>query len=602
MDNKTVASKYVYDYTDLENAGEHSNMKTLWSKMFNYTKPYLFRAGLGLLFALPVGAMEAVIALALRPYTDAVMVDKNAEVAFWVPIIIILFTLIQGILNYLSAYLNAWASTKIILDLIRDLYKKLMNMESSYFDQKSSGLILTRFSGDANAASIGFLGQIKILVTKSASAIALICVLLYNSWLLALGAVGILALAALPVKIVRKKLTFLSNKGIKVGGEITTSYNEAVGGNKVIKGYNLEQNRLNVFNKSMSEIFSLSMKGAQVGALMTPFMYFLASLGMAFTLGMGSHLMVTKAITPGQFTSFLFALAMLYTPFKTLGNTYSDMKNSLLAMDRVFKIADYEAKIKDKENAIKFNEIPQKIEFKNVWFEYLKDCPVLKNINLEVKAGETVAFVGNSGGGKSTIAHLLPRFYDIKSGSITINGYDIKDLTLESLRANISFVFQDNFLFNGTIKENVLLGKENASDKEVNLALERAFLKDFIESLPDGLNTKIGERGVMLSGGQKQRVAIARAFIKNAPIVVLDEATSALDNKSEQIVQMALNKLMEDRTVFVIAHRLSTIQGADKIIVLNQGEIVETGNHATLINVENGQYKSLYNSQFKVED
>ena len=242
------------------------------------------------------------------------------------------------------------------------------------------------------------------------------------------------------------------------------------------------------------------------------------------------------------------------------------------------------------------------IEFKDVWFEYVENVPVLKNINLQIKQGETIALVGNSGGGKTTIVNLLPRFYDIKSGSISIDGIDIRDYTLESLRQNIAVVFQDNFLFSGTIRDNILLGNENATEEQINQAVKMAYLDEFIASLQEGLNTQIGERGILLSGGQKQRVAIARAFLKDAPIIILDEATSALDNKAEAIVQKAIDNLMQDKTVFVIAHRLSTVRNADKIAVINEGELVELGNHDELMSIENGQYKTLYEMQFKKQE
>ena len=242
------------------------------------------------------------------------------------------------------------------------------------------------------------------------------------------------------------------------------------------------------------------------------------------------------------------------------------------------------------------------IEFRDVCFEYIENVPVLKHINLQIKQGETIALVGNSGGGKTTIVNLLPRFYDIKSGSITINGIDIRDYSLQSLRQNIAVVFQDNFLFSGTIRENILLGKENATEEQILQAVKMAYLDEFISTLPNGLNTQIGERGILLSGGQKQRVAIARAFLKDAPIIILDEATSALDNKAEAIVQKAIDNLMQDKTVFVIAHRLSTVRNADKIAVINEGQLVELGNHNELISIENGQYKALYEMQFKKQD
>ncbi|MBO5435170.1 ATP-binding cassette domain-containing protein, partial [bacterium] len=281
---------------------------------------------------------------------------------------------------------------------------------------------------------------------------------------------------------------------------------------------------------------------------------------------------------------------------------FNAVQFSFMAIERVFSLLDSKPAIREVENPVKLESIQNGIKFENVCFEYVKDKPVLKDINLDVKQGETIALVGNSGGGKSTIVSLIPRFYDVKSGTIKINDINIKNLTLQSLRANISVVFQDNFLFSGTIKENILLGKQNATDDEIREALKMAYLDEFVDSLKDGLNTQIGERGILLSGGQKQRVAIARAFIKNAPIVILDEATSALDNKSEAIVQKAIDNLMVDKTVFVIAHRLSTIKNADRIAVINEGQLVELGNHDELMQIENGQYKTLYDMQFKRQE
>ena len=270
-----------------------------------------------------------------------------------------------------------------------------------------------------------------------------------------------------------------------------------------------------------------------------------------------------------------------------------------MAIERVFDIFDTVPAIMDKKGAVKMDSKVKKIEYRDVSFEYVQDVPVLKNINFTVKKGQIVAFVGNSGGGKSTVVSLLPRFYDVTSGAILINGVDVRDMTLESLRANIGVVFQDNFLFSGTIRENIMLGNENATEKELQKAVEMACLEDVIKTLPGGLDAEIGERGVLLSGGQKQRVAIARAFLKNAPILILDEATSALDNKAEAVVQKAIENLMKDKTVFVIAHRLSTIQNADNILVINRGEIVESGTHEELLKNKNGAYKLLYDMQFK---
>ena len=290
---------------------------------------------------------------------------------------------------------------------------------------------------------------------------------------------------------------------------------------------------------------------------------------------------------------------MLYTPIKNIGKNFSSVQLSFMAIERVFDNLEAPVLIRDKKNATDLKKLSKEITFKDVCFEYKEGVPVLKDINLHIKKGKTIAFVGNSGGGKSTIVNLIPRFYDIKSGHILIDGVDIRDVTLKSLRDQIAVVFQDNFLFSGTIRQNIMLGKQDATEDEIRLAIKSACLDDFIDSLSDGLDTNIGERGSLLSGGQKQRIAIARAFLKNAPIVILDEATSALDNKSEAVVQQAIDNLMKDRTVFVIAHRLSTVQNADEIVVINEGQIVEKGSHDQLLHIENGAYRSLYMAQFK---
>ena len=380
---------------------------------------------------------------------------------------------------------------------------------------------------------------------------------------------------------------------------IITAYNESYAGNKTITAYNLKDYQENKFQMILKSIFGLRIKMIQRTSWLSPMMHVIVSIGIGLAIGYGSHLILTKQITSGNFVSFITALIMLYTPIKNLGNNFNAVQFSFMAIERAFDILESTPAIKNKPDAKVLSNINSSIAFEHVNFEYIPGKPVLKDINLEVKKGETIALVGNSGGGKTTIVNLIPRFYDINSGSIKIDGTDIRDYTLESLRNQIAVVFQDNFLFSGTIRENILLGKHDATDAEIQKALEMAYLDEFVSTLAEGLDTQIGERGILLSGGQKQRVAIARAFIKNAPVVILDEATSALDNKSEAIVQKAIDNLMIDKTVFVIAHRLSTIQNADRIAVINEGVLAELGTHDELMQLEHGKYKTLYEMQFR---
>ena len=422
--------------------------------------------------------------------------------------------------------------------------------------------------------------------------------MLYNSWELAVVGVIVLVCAFLPMTFLRKKIKEVSNKSTVVGGNITTAFNETYKGNKVISGYNLQNDEYNKVKSLIRETFTLQMSLTKRTGWLSPIMYIIASIGIAFVMLVGNQLIINGRLTTGSFASFITSLLLLYKPIKTLGQDLTNMQGIFVAISRVFELFDFQSRIEDKGQK-ELKNAPSVVEFKNVSFSYNDEKEVLHNISFKVNHGQTIAIVGNSGGGKSTIVNLLPRFYDVTKGNILFDGIDIRDFKLDSLRNSISQVFQDNFLFSGTIRDNILLGKKDAAQEEIDFVIKASHLDEFIATLEDGLDSKIGENGTSLSGGQRQRVAIARAMIKNAPIVVLDEATSALDNKSEKIVQKALDNLMKDRTVFVIAHRLSTIFNADKILVVDNGVIVEEGTHEELINIPDGKYKSLYNMQFK---
>ncbi len=576
-----------------------NNFVQNYLKMWPFVKPIWFISLLSLVIGVPIGSLDATIALFLKPYTDLVIVSNNAQAPWYLPFLIVGFTIIQGVLLYLSAFLTAYAGGKLNLNVKEALYNKLLSLDPKYYDEQNSGRILMRFSSDADLACSGLLSNLKNLVTRVCSTLSLLCVLIYTSWQLSIIAIIILAITVAPLTTVRRLLKKIIAKNTDVISTINTKYNETYSGNRTILAYNLQDTQRNSFIMNLNEIFKLSVKMVKRTAWISPFMHFSVSIGISLTIAYGSWLIVQGTITAGDFVSFLAALLMMYTPLKAMGNTIVNIQQGFLAIERIYDILDIEPDIQNSPEALKITNFDHAIKFQNVNFSYREGIPVLHDFSLEIKKNESIALVGNSGGGKSTIVSLLPRFYDIQSGAITIDGNNIKNIEIGALRSQITIVFQDNFLFNGTIRDNILLGKANATEEEIRQAIKAAYLDEFIAELENGLDTPIGERGNLLSGGQKQRVAIARAFLRNSPILILDEATSALDNKSEAIVQKAIENLMANKTVIIIAHRLSTIKNVDKIAFIQEGSLAEFGTHNELMNIKNGHYKTLYNLQFK---
>lgn len=583
----------------------------LLNKMYSYIKTVLGRSIILILLAIPLGLLDGVVAFSLRPYMDYVVNGNETQVfefqghtiylqSFFIkfiPFAIVIFALIQGVLKYLCNYLTEWTGNTMSNNLKIDLFKKLTAMDTKFYDINSSGLILSRFLSDPDQASKKLIETIKTFILSIFELVALVGVLLFNSWKLAIIGVGVMAIAITPVTLIRKKIKKVSNDTMVVAGDMTTNFNETCAGNKIVTAYNLQENQNHKFEGQVKKQFNLAMSLTKRVGWMSPIMYFICSIGIAIVMNYGNSLILSGEMTAGSFASFVTSLLLLYKPTKTLGLTLTNLQGTFVSMARVFELFDLMPEIENKSHALELKNVGA-IDFQHVTFEYQKGLPVLKDFNLAVKPNETIALVGNSGGGKSTVVNLIPRFYDIKFGSIMINGIDIREYDIVSLRNAISFVFQDNYLFSGTIKDNILMGKPNATQEEIANAVKLAHLDEFLGTLPEGIDTIVGERGASLSGGQRQRVAIARALIKNSPIVILDEATSALDNESEAIVQKALDNLMQNRTVFVIAHRLSTIHNANRIAVLNEGELVELGTHEELINKPEGRYKYLYEMQF----
>lgn len=570
--------------------------------MWPFIKKYLWLTILGIILTIPVGTLDAFIALFLKPFMDNVMVEKQEELASNVPFIIVGFVIVQGIFIYTSTLVNSYVAGKVTLDLKRRLYVKLLNMDCKFFDTNDSGMVIFRFYNDAEMATNGLINNFKLFLTKFLSTLSLVCVLIYNSWQLSCAAIGVLLFLIIPLRIVRKKINIIMKKTVMEGAFILTLYNETSAGNRIIRSFTLEDIMMSKFKYSARFLFGMGMKMVRDTNWLSPMMHVVSAIGVAIVIWFGGHLIVTQQISSGTFVSFLAALIMLYTPLKSIGNNYVQIQTSILAVERIYEILNHKTMSESEENSDKefkeLKEINSSIEFNNVSFGYNADKLVLDKINFKINKGQKVALVGNSGGGKTTVCSLIPRLYEINSGEILIDGEDIRNYSLSSLRNNISVVFQDNFLFTGTIRQNILMGNPNATEEDLQEACKNACLDEFLQKLPRGVDTPIGEKGILLSGGQKQRVAIARAFIKNAPLVILDEATSALDNKSEKIVQEALDNLMKNKTVIVIAHRLSTIIDSDRIMVINDGQIVETGSHDELLASE-GAYAALYKSQFK---
>jgi ATP-binding cassette, subfamily B, bacterial MsbA len=588
----------------------------LLSRIYPYIKPVMGRVILGFLIAIPLGLLDGVTAFALKPYMDYVVGQKDwvftlfnhtytltwQTFAFIIPFGVVAFAAFQGLLRYLNTYLSEWTSKKVTNAVKIDLFRHLVEMDTKFFDENPSGIIQSRYLNDPQTAADGLIEKLKTMTTSVFGALGLICVMLYSSWQLATVGVIVLCAAFLPVAFIRKIIKMTSNQDMVISGNIRTNMNETYSGNKIMTSYQLQNRQKHLFEEEIDNSFKVAMHLIKRSGWMSPLMYLIASFGIAFVLAFGTNLIISGKITAGSFASFVTSLLLLYKPVKTLGTTLTSIQTIFVAMGRVFELFDITSDIKEIQNPITFDGLKNDITLDNVYFEYVPNVPVLKGINLKINKNETIAIVGNSGGGKSTIVNLISRFYDVTSGAIKFDGTDIRDLSLDSIRKNIAVVFQDNFLFSGTIRENIMMGNYNATQEELDKAIDGAFLREMLADMPLGLDTELGERGTTLSGGQRQRVAIARAMIKNAPIIILDEATSALDNQSEAIVQKALENLMKDKTVLVIAHRLSTIKNADKIAVINEGKLVEFGTHDELMHISDGEYKMLYDMQFKNQE
>ena len=546
---------------------------------------------------LAVGATTSALAFLVKPALDEIFLKQNADMLKLVPIIVIVIYIIKGGCSYGQTMLMSFIGQRVVTDLRSQLYNHIQRQPLAFFTNNSTGILMSRITNDVGFIQRAVSEAVTSFLKDSFTLFGLIFVIFYRDWKLAIIATFIFPLTIYPITKFGEKMRKYATKRQVTMGSLTSLLQETISGTRIVKAFGMENHEGKRFSKENERLFTLFMKTVSVRAISSPFMELLGGLGIAAIVYYGGYQVIKGTSSPGTFFSFMAALLLLYEPVKRLTNVNNTIQQGIAAAIRVFGIMDREPEIRNREDSYSLPPISKGIEIRNVSFSYDKE-PVLKNINLTVKSGEIVAFVGMSGGGKTTLVNLIPRFYDVTEGSILIDDHDIRDVTIESLRKQIAIVTQQTILFNETIRNNIAYGDIQKSDDEIVHAARMANAHNFIMNMPKGYDTVIGEQGVRLSGGERQRLSIARALLKDAPILILDEATSSLDTEAEMEVQEALENLMKGRTTLVIAHRLSTIGNADRIIVIVNGIIIEEGTHDTLI-AKQGEYFKLYNMQFK---
>jgi len=572
----------------------------MYRRLLVYLRPYVWpHFVLAVLCMVLFSGTNGVMPFLVRHIFDDVFAGKNREVLQVLPLIIIGVFLFRGLVSFGSTYLTEYVGQRIIADLRRQLNDHIQNLSLSFFNRTATGTIVSRVTSDVALVRSALTDAVAAVLKDASSLIVLVAVAFYQDWFLALIAFVVFPAAVLPILRLSRRLRQLSRRGQVSLGQLTALLQESIQGNRVVKAFGMEDYERRRFAAENDHLFRLAMKGTRIRAFTTPMMEVLAAFGIAGVVWYGGYSVIEGGRTQGAFLAFLTALFLLYEPFKGLARTNTTIQQALGAAERILELLDTRPDVTDLPGARELSEIREGIRVENVSFRYDHDW-VLRNVSLEIRRGELVALVGMSGGGKSTLADLIPRFYDVHEGAIRIDGVDIRHYTLASLRRQIAIVTQHTFLFNDTVRNNIAYGNASTSMEEIIAAARAANAHDFIVQLPDGYDTVVGEFGVKLSGGQRQRIAIARALLKNAPILILDEATSALDSESERLVQDALERLMANRTTLVIAHRMSTVRRADRIYVLVQGRIVEQGTHEELL-ARNGEYRKLYDLQFQDE-
>lgn len=571
---------------------------TLYLRILSYIKPYMHRLIFAMFCTIMAAAGNLYIPWIIKDMIDEVLADKNGTMLNWIAASIIAIFVVRGLFWYGQNYLMSYVGQSVIIDIRAAVFKKLQRLSVSFYDKNKTGTIMSYVTNDVNALQSAMVENTIEMITEGFILIGSVVAMIYLDWRLTLFTVCTFPVVLWFMEFFGKKIRKTGGRIQECNADITSVLQESVASARVIKSFVREDYEVDRFDVENRANFRANMKNAQLMATLTPVVELVAAIGVTMIIWYGGNNVINGTITAGSLVAFLTYAVNISNPIKRLTRVIGNIQKALAAAQRVFMIIDMPEEIAESRDAKQLPEVSGKVEFQNVSFAYDDKGNVITDLSFSVKPGEVIAIVGPSGAGKSTIANLLPRFYDVNKGDIKIDGHSVREVTLDSLREQVGIVPQETMLFNGSVYNNILYGRLDATKEEIEAAAKAANAHDFIMQLTDGYETKLGDRGVNLSGGQRQRIAIARAILKNPRILILDEATSALDTESERVVQEALDRLMVGRTSFVIAHRLSTVKNADKILVLEKGNLVESGTHDELLALD-GLYAHLYKIQYR---